>query len=113
VQKRYAPVPSLVNAGFADHVPACWRVPPSAPAWLTAPAPLPQDGGTELEDELVGGLAAYFDKALGQMLLYAAERGQYQDLMKQQVPRQRASLPCQARQRLMIAASLRAHSART
>lgn len=33
----------------------------------------------------MGGLALYFDKALGQMLLYAAERQQYQDLMRQQV----------------------------
>ena len=32
----------------------------------------------------MGGLAAYFDQALGQMLLFAAERQQYQDLVKQQ-----------------------------
>jgi mortality factor 4-like protein 1 len=37
------------------------------------------DGSSELEEEVASGLQLYFDKALGQMLLYAVERPQYDE----------------------------------
>lgn len=36
-----------------------------------------EDGNAELEEEVASGLQLYFDQALGQMLLYAAERPQF------------------------------------
>ena len=38
-----------------------------------------EDGSSELEEEVASGLQLYFDKALGQMLLYAIERPQYDE----------------------------------
>lgn len=43
-----------------------------------------EDGNAELEEEVASGLELYFDKALGQMLLYSAERPQFEE----QVPSQ-------------------------
>jgi MRG len=38
-----------------------------------------EDGNVELEEEVASGLQSYFDKALGQMLLYAAERPKFEE----------------------------------
>ena len=45
---------------------------------------------SELEEEVASGLQQYFDKALGQMLLYATERPQFEE----QVPMRSVLLQC-------------------
>jgi mortality factor 4-like protein 1 len=39
-------------------------------------------GGVDLLEEIVAGLREYFNKALGRLLLYRYERGQYEDVLK-------------------------------